>query len=120
MSTLGGRCGEARLYLRSADETDRGWEISFGYSLNGIPVQTEEGDAARFLVENGQITQFTLHFRSYAPAGTTAPVLPSRQAAAALGAMGLEGEELVLIYSDTGGDTLSAGWSARANRDRED
>ena len=33
--------------------------------------------------------------------------------AAALAAQGLEGEELLLTYTDSGGDTMSAGWSAR-------
>ena len=35
-------------------------------------------------------------------------------AIAALVAEGLEGEELVLIYPDSGGDTLTAGWAVRA------
>ena len=33
--------------------------------------------------------------------------------AAALLALGLEGEELQLTYADSGGDTVQAGWSAR-------
>ena len=43
----------------------------------------------------------------------------SVQAAAALVAQGLEGEELLLTYADSGGDTLTAGWSAKDNRRRE-
>lgn len=111
-ATLGTRCGQARLYLMSVTETEQGWEIEFGYSLNGIPVRLETGFAARFLVEDGQITQFFLHFRSYTDSGETSAVLPVRQAAAALEAMGLEGEELLLVYTDGGGDALSAGWAA--------
>ena len=119
LSAIGPRCGEARLYLVSVKETDQGWEVEFGYSLNGIPVFTEGGCAARFLVEGGGIVQFSLYLRSYANSGAASLILPPRQASAALSARGLKGEELLLTYSDSGGDTLSAGWSARDNRRKE-
>ncbi len=111
-AALGGRCGQARVYLVSAAETEGGWEVRFGYSLNGVPVQLEEGCAAGFLVENGRVTQFTLRVRSYADSGERRAVLPIRQAAAALTAGGLSGEELLLVYADGGGETVSAGWAA--------
>ena len=117
LSALGPRCGEARLYLTSVEETPEGWEISFGYSLNGIPVLTEPGYAARFLVREGRIDQFSLYLRSYTASEDSCLVLPPRQGAAALAAQGLEGEELLLTYTDSGGDTLTAGWSARENRE---
>ena len=117
LSALGPRCGEARLYLVSVEETPEGWEISFGYSLNGIPVLTDLGYAARFLVEGERITQFSLYLRGYTAAGDSSLVLPSRQGAAALAAQGLAGEELLLTYVDSGGDTLTAGWSAIDNRE---
>ena len=112
---MGSRCGEARLYLMSVQDTDGGWEIDFGYSLNGIPVVTEGGRAARFLVRGGEIVQFSLYLRSYTSSGSTCMVLPPRQGAAALAARGLAGSELVLTYTDSG-DALNAGWSARDNR----
>ena len=115
LSALGPRCGEARLYLTSVEETPEGWEISFGYSLNGIPVLTEPGYAARFLVREGRIDQFSLYLRSYTASEDSCLVLPPRQGAAALAAQGLGGEELLLTYTDSGGDTLTAGWSAREN-----
>ena len=117
LSALGPRCGEARLYLVSVEETPEGWEISFGYSLNGIPVLTDLGYAARFLVEGERITQFSLYLRGYTAAGDSSLVLPPRQGAAALAAQGLAGEELLLTYVDSGGDTLTAGWSAIDNRE---
>lgn len=43
-------------------------------------------------------------------------VLPVRQAAAAMEAEGLEGQELLLVYLDGGGDTVSASWAAADNR----
>ena len=115
LSALGPRCGEARLYLISVIEVEGGWEIDFGYSLNGVPVLLERGYAARFLVKVERIVQFSLCLRSYTDAGTTALVLPPKQGAAALASRGLEGSELLLTYSDSGGDTVSAGWSARDN-----
>lgn len=112
-SVLGSRCGEARLYLAAVQETEGGWEVSFGYSLNGIPVQLDGGPAATFLVEKEQIVQFTMRVRSYVSSGAVSSVLPPKQAAAALYAMELEGEELVLCYGDNGTDALTAGWAAR-------
>lgn len=111
-AVLGGRCGEARLYLQSVQKVDQGLEVQFGYCLNGIPVHMEEGSAAWFLVQNGTITQFKFRLRSYSSLGTTTVLLPMRQAVAALGALGLDGEELQLIYSDSGSDLVTAGWTA--------
>lgn len=112
LSALGSRCGEARLYLVSVSEQPEGWEIDFGYSLNGIPVLLEAGYAARFRVERGEIIQFSLYLRSYTNNGTTSLVLPPRQGAAALSAQGLAGEELLLAYAEVGGDTVAALWVA--------
>ena len=119
LSALGTRCGEARLYLSSVQNADGGWEIEFGYSLNGIPVVTEAGRAARFLVRGGEVVQFSLYLRSYTASGSTCMVLPPRQGAAALTAQGLTGSELLLTYTDSGSDALTAGWSARDDRREE-
>ena len=118
LSAMGTRCGEARLYLMSVQTRQEGWEIDFGYSLNGVPVLNEGGRAARFLVEGGGIVQFSLYLRSYTNSGVTSLVLPPRQSAAALLAKGLEGQELLLTYSEAG-DAAAAGWSARDNRREE-
>lgn len=112
VAALGTRCGQARLYLISAQETGEGLEVCFGYCLNGAVVQLESGCAARFLVRNGRIDQFELCFRSYTDSGERSVVLPVRQAVAALGALELEGEELLLAYRDAGGDTVTAAWTA--------
>ena len=120
LTAMGARCGEARLYLEAVRERGTGLEIDFGYSLNGVPVLLDQGYAARFLVEGGQVVQFTIYLRSYTAGSGASLVLPPRQAAAALAARGLEGEELLLTYTDSGGDTLTAGWSARDGRTGED
>ena len=115
LSALAPRCGEARLYLISAQTTPDGYEVDFGYSLNGIPVQLEGGCAAHFEVSGGRIRQFTMYLCSYAASGEYSVALPVRQAVAALEAEGLEGRELLLVYLDGGRDTVMAGWAARDN-----
>lgn len=116
LSAMGARCGEARLYLLSVAQRGNGLEIEFGYSLNGVPVLPDRGSAAHFVVEGGQVVQFSIYLRNYAAGDTSSLVLPPRQGAAALAARGLEGEELLLTYADSGGETLAAGWSARDDR----
>lgn len=101
-ATVGARGGQARLYLISAQETGEGLEVRFGYCLNGAAVQPEMGYAAEFLVENGRISRFELNFRSYTAGSETGVLLPVRQAAAAMEAMGLKGEELLVLYRNDG------------------
>lgn len=115
-ATVGARCGQAQLYLISARETGQGLEVEFGYCLNGVPVQLEGGAAAAFLVKDGQVSKFTLCFRSYTDSGEAGVVLPVRLAAAALADRGLTGAELQLIYQDTGGDAVAASWAAAAKK----
>ena len=111
------RMGEARLYLMSVQEVDGGWQIDFGYCLNGVPVQLDEGSAAQFLVQNGRIDRFTLRLRSYTASGERGSVMPPLQATAALTAKGMEGDELMLAYLDGGGDSVSATWVAAGSRE---
>lgn len=117
---MNGRCGDARLYLSAVRETQDGWEIEFDYSLNGIPVCMDQGSAAHFVVSDGKIAQFTMRLRSYAASGTTSAVMPPKQALAAFSALDLEGQELMLTYTDSGGDTVSAGWAARQESGKEE
>lgn len=106
------RAGEARLYLKTVHLEDGRIEVCFGYALNGIPVSLSAGYGARFLIEEHQIIQFDLQLRSYTGSGTFAPVMPPRQAVAALSAMELEGRELQLAYSEAKGGVVSPGWAA--------
>lgn len=101
------------MYLSAVRETGDGFEIEFEYSLNGVPVRLEQGCAARFVVSDGHVAQFTMCLRSYAASGTTSVVMPPKQALAAFSALDLDGKELLLAYNDGGGDTVSAGWVAR-------
>lgn len=110
---VGTLTGEGRLFLREMKQEQGGWSVRFGYQLDGIEVEVgDQGYAAHFRVEGNEITQFTLQLRTYTDTGTRGVVLPERQAVAAMQSMALRGQELILLYSDLGGDTLSAGWVA--------
>lgn len=111
--TLGALCGEARLYLISAQTEGAGLVITYGYSLDGAPVFLYDGGwAARFVIENGAISSFTLHFRSYTATAAVTSLLPELLAAAAMAPRGAEGKELTLSYRDAGGESVTAGWAA--------
>lgn len=112
-SSLGALCGDARLYLMSAQETEGGMRLRFGYLLNGCPVYLGSGGwAAEFWVKDGYIIQFTLYFRSYAPNGEHALLLPIDKAAAMLPSIAREGRELIIQYQDGGGVSVSPQWVA--------
>lgn len=112
--TVGRYCGAARIYLMEVEETETGLSVRYGYSLNGAEVSLSGSDsAALFTIQDGQITSFTLRFRRYEDTGQTSLVLGERMAAAALEALDPEERELVLCYSDSGGDTVQAGWVAK-------
>lgn len=110
-ATLGTWCDGASLCLAGVQETADGLEILYQYCLNGVPVELPEGNvAARFVVRNRAVTDFSLYFRSYSATEETTLILPERQAAAILGASAEN--ELTLIYQDTGSELVSAGWIA--------
>lgn len=111
--TLGALCGEARLYLVSARESQGTLCLRFGYLLGGCPVYLGgEGWAAEFWVTDGYITQFTLNFRSYAPNGEHTLLLPIDKAAAMLPSISQERRELIIQYRDGGGPSVSPQWAA--------
>lgn len=113
-AAAGTMAGEARLYLREMTQTQDGWQVEFGYCLDGAPVQVgESGYAARFQVAGNEITQFTMQLRCYTDTASRSIVLPELLAVAAMEPLGQLGSELMLVYQDLGGDTVSAGWVAR-------
>lgn len=109
---LSGLQGEAGLCLQSVEEEEHGWTVRLDYTLNGVRVQTNQGCAAEFTVENGTVIRFRVLVRGYQDSGSTAVMLPERQAMAAMAARGHGGEELLLVYLDTGGQTASPCWAA--------
>lgn len=113
MATAGAWCGRAELCPAELTQRDGSIEIVFQYRLNGVPVRLPEGEAAaRFVVSDGAVTDFSLYLRSYTDTGETCLVLPVVQAAAAMQAVGAQGMELELLYEDTGAERVSAGWAA--------
>ncbi len=113
--TAGSLSGAGELYLMGMKELEGGrWQVDYGYHLNGITVRVgADGYAARFIVSGGQISDFYLALRSYTATGTQSAVLPELQAAAAVSALGVGGQELTLVYEDSGsGDTVRCGWIA--------
>ncbi len=102
--TLGALCGEARLYLISAQRGEEGLWVRFGYQLGGSAVYLgREGWAAEFLVREGYITAFTLRLRSYAANGGYTSLLSVQMAAAMLPDLTAQRRELVIQYRDGGG-----------------
>jgi len=111
--TVGSRCGQARLYLESVRETEEGFLVRFGYRINGSAVWLyEEGWAAEFLICDGCVSDFTLHFRSYTSTGEKILLLPMDQAAVILPGVTDVARELVIQYRDRGGMEISPGWVA--------
>ena len=111
---MGDRCGEARLYLESVRETEEGWRVRFGYRLNGSVVWLyEEGWSAQFLIREGCVSEFTLHFRSYALRGEEILLLPMDRAAVILPGLTEEIRELVIQYIDRGSFLVTPGWVAK-------
>lgn len=111
--TVGTRCGDARIYLESVRETEDGCWVRFGYRLNGSAVWLyEDGWAAEFLIQDGYISHFTLHFRSYAATGSETMLLPMDRAAVMLPGLTDEVRELVIQYRDRGGAEVSPIWVA--------
>lgn len=112
-STIGRNCGEARLYLESVRETEEGWLIRFGYRLNGSTVWLyEDGWAARILLREGYVSEFTLRFRSYTVTEEKIMLLPMDRAAAILPGVTKECCELELRYGDNGSRRVVPGWVA--------
>jgi len=106
--------GEEDLVLTAVTPTAEGWTVEFQYQLNATPALVgESGLAARFTVKGRQISGFTLTLRSYTATGETSVLPRERLAAAALNALPGAGDRLLLCYSDTGLDTVTAGWMAQ-------
>lgn len=112
--TVGAQCGEAQLYLISADPIEDGYRILFGYRLDGSSVWLyDEGWAAEFYVRNGYITDFTLYFRTYTSTGENALLLSIDWAAAVVPSLSDEYCELNLQYRDQGEDRVEPIWVAK-------
>ncbi len=112
--TIGAQCGDAELYLVSAEKTEQGYRIRFGYRLDGSTVWLyDAGWAAEFYVSGGYITKFTLLFRNYTATGNEAMLLPIERAAVILPGLNRENGELILQYRDQGEAIVEPVWVAK-------
>lgn len=114
-STIGTMCGEAELYLVSAETLEDGYRIRFGYRLNGSTVWLyDEGWAAEFIVTGNYLTQFTLYFRCYTATEGASLMLPMEKAAVILPGLTEEPMELVIQYRDRGENVVAPVWIAQS------
>jgi hypothetical protein len=116
-AALTGLCGEARLYLVSAQADDNesdSYTVTFGYALSGAAVYlSDQGWAAQFQVRDGSVVKFTLYPRTYTSTGELAILMTAETAASAVTALADTPLELAIQYRDTLGDTASPGWVGR-------
>ena len=103
-SLTGGSYGEARVYLQSYAEDGQSAVCTFGYYLSGIEVAPRGAIEIRF--DGTQITNASVLYRSYTGTSAPTPLLPAAQAAACLP----KGGTLRLLYAETAGGELAAGW----------
>ena len=113
-SSLSPYCGSARPYLSSITSANGSMILTYGCTLSGAEVQFGPDNwYARFTVQSGRITEYTLHLRRYAATEEIRSVLPEYQAIAAMEALGAEYRRLLLHYYDNAGTTAAPAWIAR-------
>ncbi len=94
-STVGKSCGEANLYISQIDAGENGeFIVSYDYMLNGVPIRSGGRHAAVLIINNAELTNAELYFRSYLSSDAELKILPMYQAAAMASANGSEGIEL--------------------------
>jgi len=105
--------GDAGFYLMGTEPGQDGTLcVYFGYLLSGCAVEVAgDGYAARVVLTEGYISEFTLHCRTYQKTGEISAVLPEVQAVAAMNALTTDKSELLLRYLD-GGGSVPACWVA--------
>lgn len=108
-STLGNFCGAAETGLIDIERNDTGYMLTFGYYVNGLPVQLQgSGWCARIRVSGDYIVRAELYFRGYELKGDSLSPLPERQAAVLASK---DGGEPLLVYDD--GETVGCSWILR-------
>lgn len=115
LDVVADRCGEGEPYLMGVNtQKDGSIIVTFGYRLNGAPVQVfSQGYAAQFLIQDGSICDFTIHVRQYTSTDEKSVILPEKQAAAAVNKLEQQGKELLLAYLDSGEKLrISSNWMA--------
>ncbi len=102
----------AQLSLEGVEKTQTGWNVTFGYRINGVCVRLgNERAALRVVIAGDTITEFDYFCRAYTPTQENAALLPPSMAAA-IAAM-YNGAELTLAYVDNGVSVHGAHWFAQ-------
>lgn len=113
-STIGKRSGEAELYLISVGQLEDGYQIRFGYRLDGSTVWLyNEGWAAEFYVREDYISEFTLNFRTYLSTGENATLLSMDWTVSMISDLTDKPCELILQYRDQGESQVEPVWAAK-------
>lgn len=117
--TAGALAGDARLYLHSVSTTGGVTTVTYSYAYRGAAIQQGAEDwCAKFTVENGAVTAFSLRPRRYTVLEEqSVTLLPQEQAAAIVGA---RRSSLVILYEDalSAQEQLVPFWATRAEEGR--
>lgn len=108
---LSSETGSSTLTFSGLSSTETGWEVSFQYRSNGLPVWLPDGKPALSVTIDGcQITAFSYRCRTYSPMTAQTVLLPPDMA---LAIASLYPRAILTVgYMDTGREELNAGWLA--------
>lgn len=117
--TAGALAGNARLYLHSVTESNGVTTVTYSYAYRGAAIQQGAEDwCAKFTVEDGAVTAFSLRPRRYTVLeDQNVTLLPQEQAAAIVSA---RRSSLVILYEDglSAQEHLTPFWATRAGEGR--
>lgn len=100
---------DASLYLLDIRRSGSVTTLQFDYQSGGIPIRQSSGAPAAEVQLNGnRISSLSLLLRQYAAGTDSSPLLPMKQTVAI--AARQPGRELLIGYTDNGGDTSGAVW----------
>ncbi|MDR0818843.1 MAG: hypothetical protein LBN43_04650, partial [Oscillospiraceae bacterium] len=96
------------MMLTSALETESGYEMTFSYYYNGIEIIAFE-PGAKITVAKGVISDAVINMRSYSATEEAEPLMPTRQAFAAV--KDADAGELRIVYVDSGETAVTPAWT---------
>ncbi len=106
---LGGRIGDAKLFVSSVREKDGVLSVALDTQVDGVPIRLFSGMHAVYVEIKGQVIRaFHVVFRSYLHADTASILLPAKQAAAIIKSE--KHSEMEAVYVDRGFDAVDPGW----------
>lgn len=101
--------GDGKMYMRDATKDGNVWEMSYGWSFGGVPVDRQEtGSCADIVIDGGRITHIGFYMRRYESGGSIVYSIPQRIAIASIS--GGNGLDFSLRYTDGGSSGIEAQW----------